>query len=151
MVLVCADLNFKVSVTYQVKNNIYVVNVQDEPYLYLPYVAPNQNYGGLDEELLNAMLLVNDKVVIDEAIHWNFLAISEEVEVKLGHENLKSFEVKNLECKSFITNELLDIIATQFTSETDELTSMVFSNFKESCGPFDESLLDRFSKSSNKL
>ena len=57
-----------------------MVNVQDSPYLHLPYVAPNQNYGDLEDELFTAMIAVNDKVVIDETIHWNFLAISEEVE-----------------------------------------------------------------------
>ena len=90
-----------------------MVSVQDEPYLNLPYVAPNQNYGDLEDELFTATIVVNDKVVMDETIHWNFLAISEDVEVKLYDENLSSFEVKNLECKSFVTNELLDIIASQ--------------------------------------
>ena len=57
-----------------------MVNVQDSPYLHLPYVAPNQNYGDLEDELFTAMIAVNEKVVIDETIHWNFSAISEEVE-----------------------------------------------------------------------
>ena len=43
-----------------------------------------------------------------------------------------------------MTNELLDIIASQMISEEDGLSEIVFRNFKESCGPFDESLLERF-------
>ena len=36
-------------------------------------------------------------------------------------------------------------------SEEDGLTQIVLQNFKQSCGPFDESLLDRFAKSSIRL
>ena len=45
LVLVCADLGYKVSVEYIQKNNTFDVKVQDEPYLSLPYFAMNQNYG----------------------------------------------------------------------------------------------------------
>ena len=48
-------------------------------------------------------------------------------------------------------NELLDVIASQMISEEDGLSEIVFSNFKEICGPFDESLLKRFIDSSIKL
>ena len=85
--------------------------------------------------------MVNGKVVLDETTNWNFLSISEQVEVKLGNSSLTSFAVKNLDCKSFVTNELLDIIASQTISETDGLSEIVLKHFKDSCGPFDESLL----------
>ena len=117
----------------------------------MPYVAPNQNYGDADDELFTAMITVNDEVVIDETIHWNFFTISEKVEVQLGDRNMTSFGVKNLECKSFVTNEVLDVIASQMISEEDGLSKIVLSNFKETCGPFDESMLERFVKSSTKL
>lgn len=63
---------------------------------------------------------------------------------------MSSFSVKDLFCKSFITNELLDIIATQIASE-EGLTSVVLQDFKEPCGPFDESLLDRIAQLFPKL
>ena len=56
---------------------------------------------------------------------------------------MSSFSVKNLMCKNSITNELLDIIATQIISEEDGLEAIVMSDFKEKSGPFDESLLQR--------
>ena len=58
------------------------------------------------------MIAVNGKEVIDEAIHWNFFVISEQIDLKLGDQNLTTFSVKNLECKDFVTNELLDLIAS---------------------------------------
>ena len=69
---------------YEVKTNIFDVKVDDQPYIYLPYIAPNQNYGDNEEELFTAMISVNNKVVIDESNHWNFFSISERVEVELG-------------------------------------------------------------------
>ena len=41
-------------------------------------------------------------------------------------------------------NELLDLIASQMISEENGLDEIVFSNFKEKCGPFDDSVLERF-------
>ena len=64
---------------------------------------------------------------------------------------MTTFAIKDLECKSFVTNELLDVIASQMIFEKDGLTQIVLSNFKEICGPFDESLLDRFVNASIKL
>ena len=34
---------------------------------------------------------------------------------------MTTFAIKNLECKSFVTNELLDVIASQMISEKDGL------------------------------
>ena len=48
-------------------------------------------------------------------------------------------------------NELLDVIASQMISEDDGLSHIFLSDFKEICGPFDESLLQRFVDSSIKL
>ena len=50
-----------------------------------------------------------------------------------------------------MTNEVLDVIVTQKISEVDGLAQIGFTNFKERCGPFDESLLERFAKYSIKL
>ena len=69
----------------------------------------------------------------------------------LGDQNLTTFAVKDLQCKDFVTNELLDVIASQMISDEDGLAEIVFSNFKEICGPFDDSVLDRFVNSSIKL
>ena len=69
----------------------------------------------------------------------------------MGDQNLTNFAVKNLECKDFVTNELLDLIASQLISDEYGLSEIVFSNFKEKCGPFDDSVLDRFVNSSIKL
>ena len=78
----------------------------------MPYVSPNQSYGDYDEELFTATIAVNDEVVIEESMHWNFFSISELIEMALGNDKMTSFSVKNLICKSSIANELLDIIAT---------------------------------------
>ena len=126
------------------KSNLFDVQVDGQPYVWLPYIAPNQNYGDAEEDLFTATVEVNNKVVIDEAIHWNFFVISEQIEVTLGAQNLTTFAVKNLECKDYVTNELLDLIASQMISDDDGLAEIVFSNFKEKCGPFDDSVLDRF-------
>ena len=64
---------------------------------------------------------------------------------------MSSFAVKNLVCKNNITNEVLDIIATQIICEEEGLSSIALTNFKESCGPFDESLLERLSNQCFKL
>ena len=133
------------------KSNIFDVQVDGQPYIWLPYIAPNQNYGDAEEELFTATIVVNDQIVIDEAIHWNFFFISEKIEATLGAQNLTTFTVKNLECKDYVTNELLDLIASQMISDEDGLTEIVFSGFKETCGPFDDSVLERFVKSSIKL
>ena len=58
------------------------------------------------------MIVVNQEIVIEETIHWNFFVISEQIEVTLGDQNLTKFAVKNLECKDYVTNELLDVIAS---------------------------------------
>ena len=71
--------------------------------------------------------------------------------MELGDEKMSSFAVKNLICKNSITNELLDIIATQIISEEEGLSSVQLKDFKEKCGPFDESLLDRITQSCIKL
>ena len=52
--------------------------------------------------------------------------------------------MKNLECKDYVTNELLDLIASQMISDEDGLAEIVLDNFKEICGPFDNSVLERF-------
>ena len=64
---------------------------------------------------------------------------------------MTTFAIKNLECKSYVTNELLDVIASQMISEKDGLDQIVLSNFKKLCCPFDESLLERFVNLSIKL
>ena len=97
---------------YEVKSNIFDVKVDDKPYIELPYIAPHHNYGDAEDELLTAMITVNEDVVIDGTIHWNFFSISEQVEMKLGTQNMAKFYVSNLQCKSFVTNELLDVIAS---------------------------------------
>ena len=71
--------------------------------------------------------------------------------MKLGDEDLSTFSVKNLECASYVTNEVLDVIATQLISEEDGLAQIVFHNFNQRCGPFDFSLLERFANLSIKL
>ena len=62
----------------------------------------------------------------------------------MGNQNLTTFAVKNLECKDYVTNELLDLIASQMISDEDGLAEIVLDNFKEICGPFDNSVLERF-------
>ena len=102
--------------------------------------------------MFTATIKVNGKVVLDdESIHWNFFTLSEQVEETLWYDKMFSFEVSNLVCKSYITNEVLDVIATQIICEEEGLSSIVLSHFKPSCGPFDESLLDRLTKSCIKL
>lgn len=64
---------------------------------------------------------------------------------------MTTFAVKNLMCRSYITNEVLDIIATQIISEEEGLASVIMSDFKHNCGPFDESLLERIAHSCIKL
>ena len=64
---------------------------------------------------------------------------------------MTTFGVKNLECKSHVMNEVLDLIASQTISYEDGLAKIVLSNFKETCGPFDQSVLERFVISSTKL
>ena len=76
----CNDLQFKVAVAYDVRSNLFVIRVDDCPYFELPYVSPNHNYGDAEEELFNATIVVNDIVVIEETIHWNFFVISEQIE-----------------------------------------------------------------------
>ena len=110
--MVCTDLQFKVAVVYKADINTFEVKVEDQPYLWLPYVAPNQNYGDDEDELFTAMISVNNLKVIDETIHWNFFTIAEKVEQTLEDKNMTSFAIKDLESKSFVTNELLDIIAS---------------------------------------
>ena len=76
--MICTDLQFKVQVAYDAENNLFVVNVQDLPYLSLPYVSPNYNYGDAEDELFKAKIEVNGKVVLDdETSHWNFFTITE--------------------------------------------------------------------------
>ena len=76
-------------------------------------------------------------------MHWNFFSVSEQIEEALGEEKMSTFSVKNLMCKSYITNEVLDIIANQIISEEEGLASVVLHDFEEKSGPFDESLLER--------
>ena len=74
--------------------------------------------------------MVNGKNVLDdETTHWNFLSISEKVEETLWHDKMSSFAVKNLMCKNNITNEMLDIIATQIICEDEGLSSISLTNF----------------------
>ena len=96
--------------------------------------------------------MVNEKFVLeDESTHLNFFSISERVDETLGFEDMSSFVVKNLICKSFITNEVLDILATSIISEVEGLLKIELTNFQETCGPFDDSLLERLVKSCIKL
>ena len=44
--LVCPDfLNLKIEVVYDQSANLFNVRVNGQPYLNLPYISPNQNYG----------------------------------------------------------------------------------------------------------
>ena len=79
--------------SYDEDTNLFIVNVEDEPYLNLPYVAPNQNYGDADDELFRATIAVNNKVALDQTIHWNFFSISEKIETALGADRLAAFSV----------------------------------------------------------
>ena len=66
IVLICTDLQFKVHVVYEVQSNLFVVNVQDWPYLRLPYISPNQNFGDTEDELFTATILVNGNAVLED-------------------------------------------------------------------------------------
>ena len=57
---------------------------------------------------------------------------------------MTKFAIKNLECRDCVTNELLDLIASQMISEEDGLVEITLRSFKEKCGPFDDSVLERF-------
>ena len=91
IVLVCTDQQYKVAVYYELNSNLFDVKVDDYPYTSLPYIAPNHNYGDAKDEVFTAIILVNNKVVFDETIHWNFFSISEQVELKLGADSMTSF------------------------------------------------------------
>ena len=44
IVLVCSELNLKIEVTYDNRINLFEVKVNGEPYISLPYIAPNHNF-----------------------------------------------------------------------------------------------------------
>ena len=41
IVMVCTDHQFKLGVEYDVKTNLFDVKVDGQPYVWLPYIAPN--------------------------------------------------------------------------------------------------------------
>ena len=151
--LVCPDfLNLKIEVVYDKSANVFNVRVNGEPYLNLPYISPNQNYGVEEDEFISATVVINETEVLDQAIHWNFFTMSEEIEKALQEETLlKTLSISNLECSEGVANELLDLIASQNISEVEGLTEIVFSAFSKKCTYFDDSLLTRYVKFTTKL
>ena len=65
----------KIEVIYDKIANLFNVRVNGEPYLNLPYISPNQNYGDEQDEFLNATVIINETEILDHAIHWNFFTM----------------------------------------------------------------------------
>ena len=129
------------------KNN-FLIRVNDVDFFTL--VKEEADYDPSKTESLDVKLNINDKMkdnniyqnLITGSIPWIAEDVSEKVESALDVGQLTSFHIWNLDCKSWVANEFLDLMCSYDIPEQG-LNKLTLSSFSNQCAPFEEEILTR--------
>ena len=73
---------------------------------------------------------------------WIAEDVSDKVESALGMGHLTSLYISDLNCKSWVANEFLDLMCSYELPEQG-LNKLIFYNFQNQCAPFEEEVMTR--------
>ena len=103
----------KVWVDYEpLPKNNFLIRVNDVDFFTL--VKEEVDYDPSKTESLSVSLNINDKTesIISGQVPWITEDVSYKVESALGTEHLTSLNIRCLDCKSWVTNEFLDLMCS---------------------------------------
>ena len=107
--------------------NIFTFKVNDLD-IYA-YVKEEVDYDPSKTEPLTVLLEVNDKPTIRGAIPWIVEEVEEKIQTALGMNHLSSLRIEQLEAKSWVVNEFLDLLACSDLPEQG-LEQLILKDFK---------------------
>ena len=121
--------------------NIFVIKVNGEDIYSL--IKEELDFDPTKTETLKVYYLkVNDIVAISGPMPWIINDVEEKIQDALGMGHLHSIDIRNLETKSFIANELLDALSCYDLPEQG-LQKLSFNYFSSQCSPFEEEVMSR--------
>ena len=94
------------------------------------------------ETLLVDPFKVNDKLVLEGNTPWIIDEMEDRIQTTLGMDQLNSIEITGIKCKSWVANELLDLL-TCFDIPDHGLDKLKLRAFDPQCGPFEEEVVAR--------
>ena len=68
------------------------------------------DYDPSKTEEIKVDLKINDRIAISESMPWIIDEVEDKIQITLGMDHLNSLEVRNLNCKSWVANEFLDVL-----------------------------------------
>ena len=99
----------KVSVEYEPQpKNIFQIRVND--YNIYSLVKEEVDYDPTKMETLFVNLRVNGKTAIDHSMPWIVDEVEEKIQNTLGMDNLDNIVISDLNCKTWVANEFLDVL-----------------------------------------
>ena len=108
------------------------------------------NYDPTKTESLKVNLNINDKkdcfgnpvYFIRGSLPWIIDDVEDKIQTVLGTINLTSLDISELECKSLVANEFLDLLCSYDMNEQG-LNKLRFDTFKPVCEPFEDEIMSR--------
>ena len=73
---------------------------------------------------------------------WIIEEVEDKIQTALGTGHLTSLRIENLEAKSWVANEFLDLL-TCYDLPEQGLDKLIFHNFAEKCGKFEDEVVSR--------
>ena len=121
--------------------NIFIIKVNDDDIYSL--TKEDIDYDPTKTETLYvSSLKVNDKETITTSMPWIITDVEEKIQTALGMGHLTSLNISSLKCKSWVANEFLDVL-TCYDLPEHGLEKLIFSRFRQQCGPFEDEVLAR--------
>ena len=129
--------------------NQFLVKVND--FSYYTLVKEELDFDPTQIEAFKCRWLkLNEEVAHRGAMAW----ILEEFEGKINKvykgEPLESFEIRKLDCKSQVANEVFDVMASQDLAD-DSLKKLSLSSMQQKCFPIEDDVVSRLAQSCIRL
>lgn len=86
--------------------------------------------------------MINEKETIKEFVPWIIDEVDEKIQNALGTDHLNSIEIENLNSKSWVANEFLDLL-TCYDIPAQGLNKLSLIWFDKNCEPFEDEVVSR--------
>ena len=145
-VCVYGDRNWKLTVTYNDKAEIFCLSVNTVSEAQLPYMAPTS--GESDEtNILNGTIFFNSKTLLNGTMAWHATTMAKQVSKANVPVPFTDVSFNRVKCSSATMNELLDYAVT----ESSENLERLYLNKIPGKAQYDPSVLSKFVPKSQSL
>ena len=122
--------------------NIFVFKINGEDIYSL--IKEEVDYDPTKTESLKLDFKINDQTewAISGITPWIIDEVEDKIQIALGIDNLTSLQIENLDSKSWVANEFLDMLCSYDIPEQG-LEKLTFYDFSKQCEPFEEEVVTR--------